>query len=50
MKKEALKLKKFVKKPNKDVPPLIYLWIQSICKKAEYNLSSQLLQESKNRT
>jgi len=25
MKKEALELKKFVKKPNKDIPPLIYL-------------------------
>ena len=50
MKKEALKFKKFVKKPNKDVPPLICLWIQSVCKKAEPNSSSQLLRESKNRT
>ena len=43
MKKEALKLKKFVKKLNKDVPLLIYLWIQSIYKKTEPNSSSQLL-------
>ena len=43
MKKEALELKKFIKKLNKDVPLLICLWIQSIYKKAEPNSSSQLL-------
>ena len=50
MKKEALKLKKFVKKLNKDIPLLICLWIQSIYKKTKPNLSSQLLQESENKT
>ena len=50
MKKEAPELEKFVKKPNKDVPPLICLWIQSVCEKAEPNSSSQLLRESENRT
>ena len=50
MKKEAPELEKFVKKPNKDVPPLICLWIQSVCEKAEPSSSSQLLRESENRT
>jgi hypothetical protein len=50
MKKEALKFEKFVKKLNKDIPPLICLWFQSVCKKAKLSLSSQLLQESENRT
>ena len=50
MKKEALEFKKFIKKLNKDVPLLICLWIQSVCKKAKPNSSSQLLRESENRT
>jgi len=50
VKKEAPELEKFVKKPNKDVPPLICLWIQSVCEKAEPSSFSQLLRESENRT